>query len=66
MVKVGGLDRIRAFDAPAAAVAVVEMAVEWLQIGWWHVRRVVGWTCRDDRPPPRGWTAPQQPRKPGW
>ena len=44
----------------------VVMAAKYVKIAWWHVRRRAGWTDPDDRPPPRGWTAPQQPRKPGW
>ena len=26
----------------------IEMVVEWLQIGWWNVRRLAGWTGPDD------------------
>jgi hypothetical protein len=48
------------------AFLAIEMAGEWVRIGWWHARRLAGLTSPEDRPPPRGWTAPSQPRKTGW
>jgi hypothetical protein len=54
--------------APLTAVLLlflgVMMAGEWMQVGWWNVRRLAGRTDPDDRPPPRVWTIPpEQPRK---
>jgi hypothetical protein len=48
------------------AFLAIEMTGEWMRIGWWHARRLVGKTGPDQERPPRVWTAPVQYRKPGW
>jgi hypothetical protein len=53
-------------DILAGALAfILMMAIEWVEIGWWHLKRLMGKTAPDDQRPLRIWTARLRRRKPG-
>jgi hypothetical protein len=50
----------------AVALAfILAIAIECVEVGWWHLKRLMGKTASGDQRPLRIWTAPFRRRKPG-